>query len=320
MSTRSTSSSDTEHTAPSAAADAQQAGRPSVRLYVHHPRRFQANHYVYPVISRRSRGLSVGVNLNVDKACNFDCVYCSVDRSDVGALPAWATHDVDVARLGAELDEMLDLAVSGGLWHEPPFDTTPPELRRLNDVAMSGDGEPTACPQFAAACRVCAEALDRRGLAEVKLLLLTNATLMERPEVEAGLAVLDGRASEIWAKLDAGTEAYYQLVDRSRITLARVTENLLRAGRRRPLVIQSLFLRLHGAGPPPQEIDAYVARLADLVAGGCRIAKVQVYTVARATAESFATPLEAPVLDGIAARVRRLGLPVETHYGPAGAE
>ena len=45
-----------------------------------HPRLFQGNKFVYPVLSRRSRGISVGVNLNPDKVCNFDCIYCQVDR------------------------------------------------------------------------------------------------------------------------------------------------------------------------------------------------------------------------------------------------
>ena len=46
-----------------------------------HPRYFGQNSFVYPVLSRRADGISVGINLNPDKACNFDCIYCQVDRS-----------------------------------------------------------------------------------------------------------------------------------------------------------------------------------------------------------------------------------------------
>ena len=42
------------------------------------PRDFLDNRLVYLVVSARARGLSVGVNMNPDKNCNFSCVYCEV--------------------------------------------------------------------------------------------------------------------------------------------------------------------------------------------------------------------------------------------------
>src|SRR6476660_1159132 len=104
-------------------------------LFAQHSRSWQQNRYVYPVISRRSKGLSIGVNLNSDKVCNFDCVYCSVDRT----TPATVT-EVDLGVLRDELDHMLGVAVSGELFREARFDQTPAHLRRINDVAFSGDG------------------------------------------------------------------------------------------------------------------------------------------------------------------------------------
>ena len=44
------------------------------------PRDWLGNRFVYAVISARARGLSLGVNVNPDKKCNFDCSYCEVDR------------------------------------------------------------------------------------------------------------------------------------------------------------------------------------------------------------------------------------------------
>ena len=52
-----------------------------------HRRDLGENRYVYAVVSRRARGLSIGVNLNPDKVCNFDCPYCQVDRTTPGASP-----------------------------------------------------------------------------------------------------------------------------------------------------------------------------------------------------------------------------------------
>src|ERR1041384_5902109 len=61
-----------------------------VPLFTQHSRSWRENRYVYPVVSRRSKGLSIGVNLNPDKVCNFDCIYCCVDRK---TPPVW--RDVD---------------------------------------------------------------------------------------------------------------------------------------------------------------------------------------------------------------------------------
>src|SRR4051812_36713452 len=143
---------------------------PILPLFTQHSRSWQTNRYVYPVISRRSKGLSIGVNLNPDKACNFDCVYCSVDRT----LPA-KERGVDLEVLGAELGHLLDLAASGELFAHGPLGETPTALRRLNDVAFSGDGEPTSFPRFGDACRLAAELIAARGLA-CKVVTITNAT------------------------------------------------------------------------------------------------------------------------------------------------
>ncbi len=284
-----------------------------VNLFTQHSRAWRNNRYVYPVVSRRSKGLSIGVNLNPDKACNFDCVYCSVDRTVSSTV-----REVDPQVLHDELAHMIELARSGGIWREPPFDQTPDHLRRINDVAFSGDGEPTSYPHFHDACELAASLLQQAGLHDaVKILLITNATLFHHPHVARALDFLDAHNGEIWAKLDAGTQAYYQLVERTKIPLRRVLDNLLLAGRARPIVIQSLFMKLHGQPPPASEIDAYVQRLGELRDAGCRVKLVQVYTTARGTAEAYVEPLENAALDAIAEKVRSLGLIAEAYYGPS---
>lgn len=278
-------------------------------LFAHHPRTWQANRYVYPVVSRRSRGLSLGINLNPDKVCNFDCPYCSVDRSVPGG-----SRDIDLGVLEQEMDVLLAAAASGAIWDFPPFDQAAPHLRRVNDLAFSGDGEPTACPQFAAAARLVAERRDRHFPAPgPRLVLITNATLLQRPEVADTLRALDPRGLEVWGKLDAGSEDWYARVDRSAVPFARIFANLLACGRERDLVVQSLFCRLHGEAPAAAEIAAWAGRLADLRHQGARIARVQVYTTARRPAEAWVTALSDGELDAIAAAVRTLGLTVEVH-------
>ena len=262
-----------------------------------HRRDLDRNAYVYAVVSRRARGLSIGVNLNPDKRCNFDCPYCQVDRTK----PGGATR-VDVAALQAELDDLLARA-AGGLWTQPPFDTVASELRRVADVAFAGDGEPTTPPEFPGAAAAARASRDRLAPG-VPLRLLTNATLFHKERVRAALAHFD----ELWCKLDAGTEAYFQLVDGTRLPLQRILDNLLLVARERPIVVQSLFLAMDGVGPDEGEIAAWASRLRDVVAHGGRIDHVQVYTVARAPADPRVAALPAERLETIAAAARAGGV------------
>jgi hypothetical protein len=35
--------------------------------------------YIYPVVSRRAKGVSIGINLNINNACNWRCIYAQSD-------------------------------------------------------------------------------------------------------------------------------------------------------------------------------------------------------------------------------------------------
>jgi wyosine [tRNA(Phe)-imidazoG37] synthetase (radical SAM superfamily) len=282
-------------------------------MYAQHPRTWRDFHYVYPVVSRRSKGLSIGINLNPDKACNFDCVYCCVNR----AAPAPAVTKVDLDVLRAELDRMLDLVKSGGIWAEEPFSGVRGPHRRVNDIAFSGDGEPTTYRHFDKAVQLAAELKKQHGLTDVKLVLITNATVLERPLVQRGLALLDVNHGEVWAKLDAGTEAYYQQIDRTGVSLSKVLRNIRECGRIRPIVIQSLFLNYRGTPTPPGEFEAYLDRLRELQQRACRIKLVQLYTIARPTADKEAVSLTHVELDALVARFREQlpELRAEVYYG-----
>lgn len=268
-----------------------------------HRRELADNQYIYAVVSRRARGLSIGVNLNPDKVCNFDCPYCQVDRTTPGG-----SATIDLPRLHDELSHLLTLVASGTLWSVAPFDTTAPDMRRVADIAFAGDGEPTSPPTFPAVAAAVHALRDASGL-HVPLRLLTNATLLHRGRVKAALAHFD----ELWCKLDAGTADYFRVVDGTAYPFSRLLANLLDTARDRPIVIQSMFLRLDGVGPSPSEIDAWAGRLAHITSGGGRIDRVQVYTVARRPASPRVERLPDHELNEIAARVRALGIGVEVH-------
>ena len=280
-------------------------------VYTQHERTFEANRFVYPVISRRAGGMSIGVNLNPDKVCNFDCIYCQVDR-----VVQAETRFVELPRLLEELEQLLGDAVSGALFRHHKFADVPLERRRLNDIAFSGDGEPTSHRNFDSVVAACAEVKRRHALQHVKLVVITNASLFHRPHVQRGLEVLDRNEGEIWAKLDAGTEAYFRQVDRSPFALQRILDNITRAAQLRPLVIQSLFMRIDGQPPPPTELAAYCDRLCEIGAAGGQLQLVQVYTVARRPAQPNVQPLRDGELEAIAELVRnRTRLPVAAYYG-----
>jgi wyosine [tRNA(Phe)-imidazoG37] synthetase (radical SAM superfamily) len=279
-----------------------------------HPRQYERNKFVYPVLSRRSRGISIGVNLNPDKVCNFDCIYCQVDRRSEAE-----TRFVELDRLLAELESMLEYVTSGAIWDDPQFADVPPELCRLNDIAFSGDGEPTTNKNFDEIIARVADIKRNRGLDDVKLVLITNASMFHRPAVARGLELLDANNGEVWAKLETGTEEYYQLVERTKVPFRQVLNNITAAAIQRPIVIQSLFLRIAGNPPPAAEIDAYIDRLNEIVSAGGRIKLVQIYTVARRPAEEYVAPLSHAEVDEMAARVaQRTGLAVARYYGPEG--
>ena len=280
-------------------------------LFAAHPRSFDVNRYVYPVLSRRSGGISIGVNLNLDKICNFDCIYCQVDRSSLGPK-----QKVDVARLVEEL------TADGGIDHL--------------GTDLRGDEVSRHAPAFAAAQRYC---LERRRRAHHIPQFRRDRRRLRRSPPPLGP---DGHETGVdhqrhhvsprsgtpragdpgcqprrdWAKLDAGSDAYYRQIDRTSIPFSRILDNLVDAARVRPIVIQSLFMRVRGIATPPAEQEAYCQRISEIMAAGGKIQSIQVHTVARQPAESWVSPLSDAEVDALAALVReRTGLPVAAYYG-----
>ena len=158
--------------------------------------------YVYPVVSRRAGGVSVGINLNPNNACNWACVYCQVPDLQRGTAPA-----IDLALLESELRTMLTDILQGDF-----MQTRVPEgARRLNDIALSGNGEPTSAREFADVVECIGRVMTAFGLTgaaahpPVKLVLITNGSLADRPRVQAALARMAAFNGEVWFKLDSAT-------------------------------------------------------------------------------------------------------------------
>jgi wyosine [tRNA(Phe)-imidazoG37] synthetase (radical SAM superfamily) len=269
-----------------------------------HPRVRGKNRYVYAVRARRSHGISVGINLDPQKTCNFDCVYCEViDRREIAkgtGRPAIAIDDV--ARELAE--ELASRTRAAGSSAADP----------VRDIAFAGDGEPSTFRGFLPLARTLFDVRDAAGFGDVPFVLITNGSGLARDEMREAHDLFASRGGRFWIKLDAGTEGFYKAIARSAIPFDRILANLTAAAKRHPVVVQSMFLRLRGEPPPREEIAAWASRLAAVVDAGGRLALVQVYTVARETMEPGVTPLTKAELEDIAGAARSAvpDVPVET--------
>jgi wyosine [tRNA(Phe)-imidazoG37] synthetase (radical SAM superfamily) len=271
-----------------------------------YPREFLGNKFVYAVISPRAKGLSIGVNMNPDKYCNFNCVYCEVNR----AHPTTAAKlDVDI--MAGELQKTLAAVRLGSIRESSFFSAVPSDLLQLKHVTLSGDGEPTLCPNFVEAVQAVMHVRACSRDFFFKVVLITNGTGLDRPEVQEGLKYFT-RTDEIWIKLDAGTQAYMNKVNQPDILLEKILANILLVARQRPVVIQSLFPMIHGEEPPFDEIAAYARRLRSLQEEGAQISLVQIYSATRPTSNSDYSHLPLRTLSRIAQTVREVaGFKVE---------
>lgn len=264
--------------------------------------------YVYPVVSRRSGGVSVGINLNPNNACNWRCVYCQVPGLVRGKAPA-----IDLAELERELRGLLEPIVHGD-WlarHAPEG------ARRLNDVAFSGNGEPTSAREFPAAVALARRVLAELGLAQsTALVLITNGSLVHRPEVQEGLRELARGRGEVWFKVDRATDAGMRAVNDAAPGMERVRTNLRTSCSLAPTWVQTCLFARDGAPPPEAELAALVEFLAQ-EAGPRGPRGVLLYGLARPSHQPEAASLarlSAAWLEDFAARLRARGL--ETRVFP----
>jgi len=270
------------------------------------PRDFLGNRFVYAVISPRARGLSVGVNMNPDKRCNFDCIYCEVHRNE---RPRESSLDVQV--MAAELKNTLALVLAGQLRERPSYRGLPEQLLQLRHVTLSGDGEPTLAHNFAETVQTIVHVRAMGRFPFFKLVLITNGTGLDQPQVQQGLSYFTN-SDEVWVKLDGGTQPYLDKVDKMNVSLGKILSNILLVSRQRPVVIQSLFPSINGEEPPAREIEEFALRLKELKEGGAQIPLVQIYSATRPTPNSGCGHLPLKTLSRIAQAVRYIaGLKAE---------
>jgi wyosine [tRNA(Phe)-imidazoG37] synthetase (radical SAM superfamily) len=262
--------------------------------------------YVYPVISRRAGGVSVGINLNPNNACNWACIYCQVPNLTRGTAPP-----IDLAQLETELRAMLTDIVRGDF-----MQTRVPEgARRLNDIALSGNGEPTSAKEFPQVIELIGRVMaDFDLIGKIKLVLITNGSLIDRPRVQLGLKKMAALNGEVWFKLDSATAAGLRRINQTRTLPEKHFERLKLAATLCPTWIQTCVFALDGAPPDETEQTAYLAAVRRIKREKVPVQGVLLYGLARPSLQPAAprlAALSADWMENWAETIRNAGLPVK---------
>ena len=280
--------------------------KPVLLTPVNHNRDTAGMTYVYPVVSRRAGGVSVGVNLNPNNACNWACVYCQVPDLVRGTAP-----DIDLVQLETELRTLLTDILHGDFMRT----RVPEEVRRLNDIALSGNGEPTSAKVFPQVIELIGRVLaDFDLVGKIKLVLITNGSRADLPRVQDGLMKMAALNGEVWFKFDSATANGMRAINQTRISPEKQFERLAVAARLCPTWLQTCVLAVDGVPPSTLEQEAYLAAVKRIRQQQIPVQGVLLYGLARPSMQPQASRLSAlPIewLNTYAEKIRAAGLPVK---------
>ncbi len=273
-----------------------------------HDRDLRGYKYVYPVVSRRAGGLSVGINLNTNNACNWRCIYCQVPNLVRGApLP------VSLPDLKFELASFLQKILVGNYLSEE----IPEEMRRLNDIAFSGNGEPTSSPNFSDVVELVAQARSDLSVdASVKTVLITNGSLIHQKDVQLGIRRIKTITGEVWFKVDSVTKEGVARINDSPFSLRKTSSNLETVASLCDTWIQTCVFDFDGLPPSEHEQNSYLKFLRD-VALNAKVRGVLLYGVARKSYQPEApriSRLDLSWLESFSKKILDLGLAVKISH------
>jgi len=263
--------------------------------------------YVYPVLSRRAGGVSIGINLNPNNACNWRCIYCQVPGLRRGSAPR-----IDLLLLERELNSFIESVQQGDFLAV----RVPEGARRIVDIAFSGNGEPTSAASLPQAIEIAGRMLRAHGLeGGVKIRLITNGSLFGRSRVQEGVRRLGELGGEVWFKVDAGTREGFRQINGADLAPEAVIRNLKRCASLCPTWVQTCLFALDGLPPGEEDLSAYLSLLRQVGTGN--LAGVHLYGLARPSMReegSRLSRLPPARMEEIAGRLRHAGLTV--HVSP----
>lgn len=265
--------------------------------------------YIYPVLSRRAGGLSIGVNFNTNNACNWRCIYCQVPNLTRGSAPV-----LDFQLLEAELRFFLNTVLNGDFYQR--FQV-PLAQQVIKDIAISGNGEPTSLKNFAQAVALVGQIATELGIFPASnYVLISNGSLIQQAKVQAGLQMLKKYGGELWFKLDSATPQGRRQINNSRQNNATQLKNLLLATQYCPTKLQICLLDDNHQGLVATERDAFLNLFHTLKQQSVDVQKIMLYSIARESQQPEAAqlaPLSNTVLNGFAEEIRQLGFDVSVN-------
>lgn len=246
-----------------------------------HSRDIAGLKYVYPVISRRAGGLSIGINFNTNNACNWRCVYCQVPDLVRGSAP-----EIDFLLLEQELRFFLKQVLEGDFYQQYEV---PEQHRVIKDIAISGNGEPTSLKNFDQAIELIGKiATQMKVLPASNFVLISNGSLIHQSHVQAGLKSLNKYNGEVWFKLDSVTTLGRKKINDCKQATEKVLENLILSSQLCETKLQTCMLEFLSAEEAEKERQAYVGFLMESKA---KIKEVMLYTLARPSLQPEASQL-----------------------------
>lgn len=246
-----------------------------------------------PIHSRRL-GTSLGINLtpNDGKICSFDCIYCEAGYNAQGAGTTGISPREEVRTL---LEQKLAAMKANG--------------DRLDVITFSGNGEPTLHPDFNGVVGDVI-ALRDRYYPQVKISVLSNSTMIDRPAIVEALKKVDNNI----LKLDSAIDRTMRLIDRPvnrNFNVADLVERLKQFSGQ--CIVQTMMLRGEHEGEridntTDEEVEALLAAYLEI-----RPMEVMLYSIDRATPEENLQKVPKEELETIAERFRAKGIKVQVN-------
>jgi wyosine [tRNA(Phe)-imidazoG37] synthetase (radical SAM superfamily) len=262
--------------------------------------------YIYPVLSRRSGGLSIGVNLNINNACNWRCIYCQVPNLIRGSAPS-----VDIDKLAKELRHFLGDVIHGDFYDR---EEVADEFRVIKDIAISGNGEPTTANEFDQVINLIELVLKEYGLlGSIKCVLITNGSLVNKNSVLKGIEKLAKMNGEVWFKIDSATPTGIATINQVRGSNTSSLKRLKIVADLCPTLIQTCVFSYKGSPPDESEVNAYLHLLKATISRGIPIKGVLLYGIERESLQPEAKiikKLPEPWLQEYAEKIKELSIDV----------
>ena len=276
-------------------------------LSIHdHSRELSGLKYIYSVISRRAGGLSIGVNLNVNSACNWQCIYCEIPNLTRGSPPP-----IELDVLEDELRFFLNDLIHGDYMEK----NVAIDDRHVKDIAFSGNGEPTSAEEFPAVISIVEKILNEFNLLhKIKIRLITNGSLMYRASVLQSIAMLEKINGEVWFKVDSALEESIETINQINLKPKQILERLQACALNCPTFIQTCIFTIDGKEPDQKSIDAYINLVKEVKT---TIKGVHIYGLARPSLQPQANRIgriNLDVLENFAKELLKLGIPTTVSY------